>query len=477
MNIILETVDRYTRRIPKQGNMKVPVTIYMDEGTPVEEEAIQQIVDAACIDDEAIIIATPDIHTGYGIPIGSILASPNYISPSAVGYDINCGMRLLSTPFNRKDINPDILADEISRLIPLGEGKNNLKISKKELEAILSRGLKQFIPLARRFKLIENPEESDGLERDIHRVEDEGSLDGSPEALTDRALERGLPQLGTLGGGNHFIEIQEVVSIENSERAEQVGISAGQLTIMIHSGSRGLGHETAGFYMKRAREHMTAHHLHPPNTQLLFFQADSSDGRDYLKAMNGASNFAFANRQVMCLLVRKAVKKIFGTESASRIHTVYDVTHNVAKVEKHYEKEFYVHRKGATRAFDAARMKGTPFEDIGQPVLIPGSMGTASYILLGFPGSERSLFSVNHGAGRLLSRSKAAGKKGRPGMISDKNFSASMEGIYLICGNKRRIKEEAPAAYKDIDRVIQVVVGAGLALPVAKLMPLAVLKG
>ena len=193
--------------------------------------------------------------------------------------------------------------------------------------------------------------------------------------------------------------------------------------------------------------------------------------------MNSAANYTFANRQIMSFLIRKAVKKIFGSESACRIHTVYDVTHNVAKVEKHYNKRYIVHHKGATRAFDAARMKGTPFEHIGQPVLIPGSMGSSSYILLGFPGSERSLYSVNHGAGRLSSRSKAAGKKGRPGLISDKSFSASMEGIYLICENRRRIKGEAPAAYKDFDQVIRVVVGAGLALPVAKLKPLAVLKG
>ena len=479
MEFDFETIDRFTMRIPPRGNMKVPVTLYLGRGLKLEEEAIRQIMDAACIDEEALVFATPDIHTGYGFPIGSIFASPNFISPSAVGYDINCGMRLLSTPFEAKEFNPIPLAEEIAKLIPLGEGKHNLRISEQELNSILSSGLEQIEPIADRFALVQGSPEVENLYQDIRRVEDEGSLKGLPGKLPPRAMEKGLTQLGTLGGGNHFIEIQQVVSVDDPKLAERIGLRVGRIMIMIHSGSRGLGYETAGFFIKRAAEHMKRNRLKSPNNQLLFFKAASEEGEDYLRAMNGAANFAFANRQAMSLLVRKAVKNLYGP--GAMIETIYDVAHNIVKFETHLvgrkKRDLYVHRKGATRSFDAKRMERTPFAGIGQPVLIPGSMGTASYVLLGHPGSARSLFSVNHGAGRVLSRSRAAGKKGRPGVITDENFKESMEGIYLICGDKRRIKEEAPEAYKDIDRVIEVVLGADLALPLAKLRPLAVLKG
>jgi tRNA-splicing ligase RtcB len=466
--IRIDTLDPYTRRIPVQGGMKVPVTLFLSAAIRVEEDALRQIMDTASLDAESLVLATPDIHTGYGVPIGSVFASPHLLSPSAVGYDINCGMRLLATPLTRGGCDAAGLAAAIHKLIPLGEGKKNLRCLPAELAALLKAGLKATPALLRRQGLADD---------DITRVEDEGSLAGCVDALPPRALERGLPQLGTLGGGNHFIEIQTVAEIADRARAERLGLRADQIMVMIHSGSRGLGHEVAGDFLKLAKEEMRRRGEEPPNSQITAFAADTPAGRRYLGAMNAAANFAFANRQVMALLVQRAFSTLYGPQAAARVHTVYDVTHNIAKVETHHGRRYFVHRKGATRAFDAERMRGTPFADCGQPVLIPGSMGSASYVLLGCRESARSLYSVNHGAGRRLSRSAAAGKKGRPGAISDAVFKSSMAGITLICDDRSRIKEEAPAAYKDIEEVVAVVVGAGLALPVAKLKPLAVLKG
>jgi tRNA-splicing ligase RtcB len=331
------------------------------------------------------------------------------------------------------------------------------------------------------------------FEEDRERTEDRGVLDGSLDALPEEAVQKGLEQLGTLGGGNHFVEIQQVAEVADERRAEALGLRCGQITCMIHSGSRGLGYQVAASYMRQAKAHLESRSITPPNGQLLYFPAGSAEGALYLKAMNGAANFAFANREIMALLIRRAFDRLFGRQTASAIHSVYDITHNMAKEEELEARRYFVHRKGATRAFDAERMQGTPFEKWGQPVLIPGSMGTSSYVLLGHPGSRMSFFSVNHGAGRVMSRTEAAGrrgkKRGKKGMkgkkerpavraaISDKDFERSMEGIFLICEDRRRIKEEAPAAYKDIDEVIRVVLGADLALPVARLSPLAVLKG
>ncbi len=492
--------EKFTYTLDKSGAMKVPATLFLSEKllAQVEEEAIRQMADAASLDEDSYVYATPDIHTGYGVPIGSVVASPNIVSPSAVGYDINCGMRLLSTPFEAREVDPGRLAGKIAELIPRGEGKRNLSLTKRELEQVVSCGLDGLESVLPRFGLIEQtagssapgspgkPGEPSLYElflQDRERTEDQGSLNGSIDGIPEKGAEKGLSQLGTLGGGNHFIEIQEVVSIDDRTRADALGLFEGQLTCMIHSGSRGLGYEVAGHYIRQARGYLKSRGIAPPNGQLQFFPAESSEARQYLEAMNGAANFAFANRSVMALLVRRAFGSLFGRQEVRGIRSVYDVTHNMAKEEKWEGKNYLVHRKGATRAFDGERMRGTAFERLGQPILIPGSMGTASYVLMGHSGSRRSFFSVNHGAGRVMSRTKAAGRKGKRGRsgveaaISDREFKRSMEGIVLICENPRRIKEEAPAAYKDIDEVIRVVLGAGLALPVARLAPLAVLKG
>jgi tRNA-splicing ligase RtcB len=303
-------------------------------------------------------------------------------------------------------------------------------------------------------------------------------MPGETSALSQRAISRGKDQVATLGGGNHFIEIQVVDRVDDQSAAQAFGLFKDQIVVMIHSGSRGLGHQVVSDYMPRAAEHAKRTKQFKG---LGFFDADSPDGKDYIAAMHCAANLAFANRQMMAQLVRKNLQHHYG---GIPVRLVYDISHNMAKRERHAAEMLWVHRKGATRAFSAERMKGTPFESTGQPVLIPGSMGTASYVLLGVPTAAESLFSVNHGAGRVMSRTAAAGKVRRrdgkvvkKGAITDERFKESMKDVFLICENIHSAKEEAPDVYKDIDIVIEIVAGAGLANIVARLVPLAVLKG
>jgi tRNA-splicing ligase RtcB len=315
---------------------------------------------------------------------------------------------------------------------------------------------------------------------DAARIEDGGAEPGDVGAVSPKALERGAAQLGTLGGGNHFIEFQLVDRVLDAPAATRFGVHEGRLVAMIHSGSRGFGHQVAGDYMKLAS---SRHADEAPSKHLAFLDAGEAEGTRYLGAMFAAANFAFANRQVMSAHVRHALRALYGKDLA--IPLVYDVTHNMVKRERHDGREVWVHRKGATRAFPAERMAGTPFEDVGQPVLIPGSMGTASYLLLAGREGAETLWSVNHGAGRVLSRSAAAGPRrgrrrrtGRPtGVISLEEFDRAMDGIVLVAESRAGALEEAPQAYKDIDEVIEAVVGAGLARVVARMRPKAVLKG
>jgi len=323
----------------------------------------------------------------------------------------------------------------------------------------------------------------DQEEASLPRIERGGSLEGDPAAVPARAFERGLPQLGTLGGGNHFVELQRVEAVLDGEAAQAWDLRAGQLVVMIHSGSRGLGHEVGGHYMRLAATHDRRQGIRVPNDHLAILPAGEPEGLRFLGAMNAAANYAFANRQVLAMLARGVLRRELGP---AELPCLYDVAHNLASLERHGEERLVVHRKGATRAFPGERMQGTPFAALGQPVLIPGSMGTASWLLRGVESGARALFSTNHGAGRVMSRTAAKGFKGRgkrgrrqgeSGLISDAEFHRSMEGIVLVCEDPRSIKEEAPAAYKDIDAVIDTVVGAGLARPVARMLPLAVLKG
>ena len=460
--------------------MKQDALVYASEAIQVEPEALRQLCNATTLDPDAIVIATPDIHIGFGVPIGCVFATPNLISPCAVGYDINCGMRLLTTPFAQHEVDVKKLADSIRRDIPLGEGKANIGVSPAQFDQVLARGVRATHEVAQgnpRAAACFDPRET---EADLACIEDAGSMEGNPDDVGTRAKDRGRTQLGSLGGGNHFIEIQVVRDIYDGERAKAFGLHTGQITLMIHSGSRGLGHQVADDFMKAARTWDEKHGIELPDRELAYFPIESREGTRYRGAMHAAANFAFVNRQVMAMLVRRNIRHYYGADTP--LPTVYDVPHNIAKFEEHNQRTYCVHRKGATRAFPAELMQGSLFSATGQPVLIPGSMGTASYVLAGVPSGHESLFSVNHGAGRIMSRTAASGigrggRKHGEAAISDDAFRASMDGIYLLCEDRTSIKEEAPGAYKNIDDVIAVVAGAGLAQPVARMFPLAVLKG
>ena len=476
----LRRVDDYRLRLDPGGDRLVPATVYLPKGFAVEDGAIKQLAHATTIDPDSVVLATPDIHQGYGVPIGSVFASERYVSPAAVGYDVNCGMRLVSTPVAAADVDVAALADSIRRDIPLGPGKVNLAVSDRSLARLVRGGVPALLSELDREPVLRRAAEPDEVEADCLHMEDGGAMKGEPSAVPKKAITRGRSQLATLGGGNHFIELQRVARIDDEELAEAWGLFRGQLVVMLHSGSRGFGHEVGGHFMKAALQHCKRHGLHMPSRDLAYFELDSADGQAYLGAMAEAANYAFINRQLMAGLVRRNLRHFLGDDAA--MPTIYDVPHNIAKLEQVGKRRMCVHRKGATRAFPGRLMKGTPFADTGQPVLIPGSMGTASYLLAGVPSGAESLFSVNHGAGRLMSRKAACGviKKGRvvrPGKVSEKDFKRAMRGIHLVCADRAHIREEAPQAYKDIDLVIDTVVGAGLAKTVARMVPLAVLKG
>ncbi len=459
--------------------MHVEAIIYIDDRINLEHDAISQTVDAAKLPGVKRVVATPDIHVGYGVPIGCVVGLDGYIVPAAVGYDVNCGMRLINTPLMAKDVDHVELALSFRRDVPLGEGKDNIRLSGDSLRAVLNHGIEGYLGIEVPDQRLENMRNPDEEKQDMLRSEDHGSMDGDFTCVSREAIDRGCKQFATLGGGNHFLELQVVDTVFDEEAAKRLDIETGRFMVMLHSGSRGFGHQVGGDYMKLASK---LNGERSPSRHLAFLEVDSKQGQDYIKAMRAAANFAYVNRQMMTAYVRANMRHHY---PGIDLPIIYDVPHNMAKPEEHGGRMLWVHRKGATRAFPKSRMQGTEYADLGQPVLIPGSMGTASYILLGTESSEESLNSVNHGAGRVLSRKAAKGKrkkhKGgkveRTGGVSDEDFDRAMEGIYLICADRGSIYEEAPQAYKDIDVVIEIVAGAGLANPVARLRPLAVLKG
>jgi len=474
----LVRIDPLRLRMERIGQMVTDATIFASEAVTLEPDAIRQLCDAASLPPAKKVLATADIHVGFGIPIGAVLGLDRAIMPAAVGYDINCGMRLLHTPFSKGQIDTDKIAVDIAREIPLGEGHENLRLDKTGLEAVITKGVAAIPTLAQRINHRAweafTPEE---FAEDLKRIEENGRLLADLGAVPNSA-QKGSAQLGTLGGGNHFIEIQFVQEIFDPDLAKTFGLFKNQIVVMIHSGSRRFGYEIADQYMNvaAARPEMAGR-----KKMLAYLSTDTSAGRDYIAAMGAAANFGFTNRHIMALLVRRCFNRMFGP---TPLKLVYDVAHNIAKLEAHpaYGGQLWVHRKGATRAFGPKQMAATIFERTGQPIITPGSMGTASFLLVGTGNSEESLSSVNHGAGRVMSRTAALGKahKGRiitPPMISDDEFKRSMHGIKLITSDKHRIKEEAPGAYKDIEEVVRIVVECGWAKAVARMVPLAVLKG
>src|SRR5712691_8883940 len=437
--------------------MRVPARVFADEELMqaiLRDRSLEQLQNVATLPGivEAAL-AMPDVHQGYGFPVGGVAASElpdGVVSPGGVGYDINCGVRLLALPMTEPELHlrREALVHEISRAVPAGAGKTAGRARRgAELDAVLRDG----------------PQSLAGAD-DLERTESRGCLPGAdPAAVSERARERGAGQLGTMGSGNHFVEVQRVAHIFD------------EVTVLLHSGSRGLGHQVCSDYVNRMDAVMRRYGIDLPDRQLACAPASSPEGRAYLAAMAAAANFAWANRQAIADAVRSAIARVLGRACAEGTRQVYDVAHNVAKVERYGGRELLVHRKGATRAFSAGSSEiPEPYRAVGQPVFIPGSMGTSSFVLAGAPGSiELAFGSTCHGAGRRLSRTAA--RKQVSGAELRRQLQA--RGIVVRTPSNKGLAEEAPLAYKDVGRVVDVVERAGLSRRVAQLFPIGVVKG
>jgi len=473
-------VDKFVYEIPlgaKEG-MRVPGRVFASETIFKQAEAdkaLEQVVNVATL--PGILrysLAMPDIHWGYGFPIGGVAAfdaDHGVITPGGIGFDINCGVRLLVTPLTEEQVRPKLgaLLDVLYKEVPSGVGSEGfIKLSVRELDKVLEMGAKWAV------------EQGYGTFEDLERLESQGQLKGADASkVSKRAKERGLEQLGTLGSGNHFLEVQKVDEIFDEAVAKQMGLSLGQVTIMLHTGSRGLGHQVATDYIDVMLKASKKYGIKLVDKQLAAAPFKSEEGQDYWAAMQCAANFAWANRQVITDYIRKAFAKVFGNEIKDKITVIYDVAHNIAKLEKHMvdgmEREVVVHRKGATRSFPAHHPElPSIYENTGQPVIIPGSMGSSSFLLVGLPGSmEQSWGSTCHGAGRVMSRKEAI-RKGNYGTLMD---SLGEKGILVRSAERETLLEEAPEAYKDVDEVVHVVEELGLNRKVARMRPMGVVKG
>jgi tRNA-splicing ligase RtcB (3'-phosphate/5'-hydroxy nucleic acid ligase) len=442
----------------ERADMRVPARVFADERLLEairKDAALEQLQNVATLPGivEAAM-AMPDVHPGYGFPVGTVAATvlpDGVVSPGGVGYDINCGVRLLALPLARAELGArkERLVHEISRRVPAGAGRDGgLSLSGAQLDCVLQDG-----PRA----LVER--HGIGTDADIASTESEGRIEGAdPGQVSERARLRGAPQLGTMGSGNHFVEVQHVHRLHEAA----FGLRADQVTVLIHSGSRGLGHQVCTDFVKRMDARLGEHGIELPDRQLSCAPASSADGRAYLAAMAAAANFAWANRHAIAHAVRQAVGAVLGPKAARDTVQVYDVAHNVAKTERHGGRELCVHRKGATRALP------------GQAVFIPGSMGTSSFVLAGREGAmERTFGTVCHGAGRAMSRTGA--RKRTSG--ADVRRELEAKGITVRSPSNKGLAEEAPFAYKDVEAVVGVVVRAGLAGTIAELRPIGVIKG
>jgi tRNA-splicing ligase RtcB len=469
-------IDPHLYEVPADArpDMRVPARVFADEdilAAVLADRSLEQLQNVATLPGivEAAL-AMPDIHQGYGFPVGGIAATAwpdGVVSPGGVGYDINCGVRLLVLPLGREELGPrrEALMDELARTVPVGAGsRGGHGVRTAGLEEVLADGPRALV--ARGI----------GTEEDLARTESGGRLEGAdPRAVSPRARERGADQLGTLGSGNHFLELQAVERVLEPDAAGAYGLAPGGVCVLIHSGSRGLGHQVCTDFVRRMDAALPHHRITLPDRQLSCAPASSGEGRAYLAAMAAAANFAWANRHALAHRIREAVGRVLGAAVARDTRQVYDVAHNVAKVEQHGGRRLIVHRKGATRAFPPGHAEiPQDFAAVGQPVFIPGSMGTASYVLAGRDGAmERSFGTVCHGAGRRMSRT--AVRKQVDASALRRELAA--EGIAVRAPSARGLAEEAPTAYKDVDRVVAIVAAAGLAAPVARLRPLGVLKG
>jgi len=476
-----QRIDKHTWELPKsfRDDMRVPARLLGDAelfDAAFGDRTVSQLVNTATLPGVVkYTMALPDFHQGYGFPIGGVAAmqkNTGVISPGGVGYDINCGVRLLGTHLEQEEIAPYVedLVIAIYQACPSGVGgKGRRQVSERELEELLIDGARWAMRkgLARR--------------EDVTHTEEQGCLPGAdPSQVSARAKERGRPQVGSLGSGNHFLELDVVEEIYDPQVADVFGLWEGQIVVQIHCGSRGLGHQVCSDYVRRLQSAVQKYNIHLPDRELVCAPIDSPEGQAYYGAMACAANYAFVNRQILAVGVRQAFERVLaGKVSEFDLFQIYDVTHNVAKFEEHEvdgrSMRLCVHRKGATRAF-APGYEGLPadYRDVGQPVLVPGSMGTASYVLVGTQKAMELTFgSTCHGAGRVMSRRQATRE------VHGRELRNQLEsqGIVVRAGSNKGLAEEAPLAYKDVSRVVEAVHSMGVSRKVARLQPLGVIKG
>ena len=477
----LKQISPYLYEVPQsyREDMRVPARIYADEtllADALQDRAIEQLINTATLPGiVSYALAMPDIHQGYGFSIGGVVAtreSDGVISPGGVGYDINCGIRLLASEMEEDEVKPFIsdLATSLQQHIPSGVGVGGfLKVSEKEINEVLESGAKWAL--------------RKGMARkeDLVHTEESGTMPGAlADKVSDRARKRGRGQIGTLGAGNHFAEIDVVDEIFDEDIARAFGLFPGQVVLQIHCGSRGLGHQVCTDYVQNFQRVVHKYGIVLPDRQLVCAPTQSPEGQDYIAAMAAAANYAWTNRQVLAHQAREAFEEVLaGRVRGYDLRMVYDIAHNMAKLETHEVDgeavRLCVHRKGATRAFGPGSPVLPPdYAESGQPVFVPGSMGTASYVLAGTEGSMRQTFgSTCHGAGRQMSR-RAAKRQVHGGKLKGQ---LQKQGIEIRAGSLRGLAEEAPIAYKDVSRVVDVVHNAGIAKKVARLRPIAVVKG
>ncbi len=478
----IDRVDEYRWRIPRKykAEMRTDGIVYAsgDMMRAIKaDNSLEQVANVACL--PGIVgssMAMPDIHYGYGFPIGGVAAmevKDGVVSPGGVGYDINCGVRLLRTELTRKEVAPRI-EDIVNQLfvdIPSGVGsKGKVRVEARTLGRALRDGSGWAVS------------EGMGWPEDPEHIEDGGKIEGAdPAALSERAIQRGRPQLGTLGAGNHFLEVQVVEEIHDEEVARALGITqVGQVTVMIHTGSRGLGYQVCDDSLKEMQKAVQKYGIKLPDRQLACAPVESPEGQRYLSAMAAAANYAWANRQCITHWTREAFERVFDASARKLgMEIIYDVAHNVAKLEEHdvngARKRLCVHRKGATRAFGPGHRKLLPrHQETGQPVIVPGDMGTASYLLVGTERAMKETWgSTCHGAGRVMSRHGAI----RAARGRDIRQELRQKGIYVRAASPKVLAEEMPEAYKDVEEVVQTCHGAGISKLVARMRPLGVMKG
>jgi tRNA-splicing ligase RtcB len=472
--IDLVRIDDWTWEIPAttREDMRVPARVFAD-ATLLEkirqDRSLEQLLNVATLPGvTGHVLAMPDAHEGYGFPVGGVAAlriADGVISPGGVGYDINCGVRLLASEVDaatlREHLTP--LVHDLSRALPAGTGRGGrLALDPDAMDQVLAHGCRYL------------RDRGMATDEDLDFIEAQGAMpEADPAAVSSRAKTRGHDQLGTIGSGNHFVEVQQVDRVLDEEAARAYGLRPGQVVVLIHTGSRGLGHQVCTDYVRQMDPVMARHGIRLPDRQLACAPFRSPEGQQYFGAMCAAANFAWANRQALSFLIREVFARHLGIRGQLRL--VYDVAHNMAKLETHDGQQLCVHRKGATRAFGPSHPETPPrYRTAGQPVFIPGSMGTASYVLAGDDRAMgRSFGSTCHGAGRAMSR--GAAKRVRPGHEVRRELEE--RGIVVRCASASELAEEAPHAYKDVERVAEVVDRAGLARRVARLVPMGVIKG